>query len=190
MLLPSHIHKYTVWWNVCILWWFWWLLYTLFCFFHLERLSPLPGLTSIAMTTNGIVLARRALALKAAGLTSVNISLDTLIPEKFEFITRRKGTWIVEIITLRHLKWSSKIKRIHWNTSWVSLNLDQSLIRSHCRCGFSVFGCANSFAGFVVVNSSLWLMTCCFVFVGHDRVLLAIDKALEVGFHTVKVFLF
>ncbi|KAL9674763.1 hypothetical protein QQ045_002962 [Rhodiola kirilowii] len=55
------------------------------------RLSSLEGLKNLAMTTNGIVLARKLPKLKEAGLTSLNISLDTLVPAKFEFMTRRKG---------------------------------------------------------------------------------------------------
>lgn len=43
------------------------------------------------MTTNAIVLKRKLPSLKEAGLDQLNISLDTLIPAKFEFITRRKG---------------------------------------------------------------------------------------------------
>lgn len=49
------------------------------------------GLQTIAMTTNGVTLARKLPQLKEAGLDLLNISLDTLIPAKFEFITRRKG---------------------------------------------------------------------------------------------------
>lgn len=49
------------------------------------------GLETIAMTTNGITLAKNLPALAEAGLDSLNISLDTLIPAKFEFIARRKG---------------------------------------------------------------------------------------------------
>ncbi|XP_067681894.1 molybdenum cofactor biosynthesis protein 1-like isoform X2 [Haliotis asinina] len=49
------------------------------------------GLKSIAMTTNAITLSRRLSLYQAAGLDQLNISLDTLIPPKFEFITRRKG---------------------------------------------------------------------------------------------------
>lgn len=43
------------------------------------------------MTTNGISLFRKLPALRAAGLDSLNISLDTLVESKFEEITRRKG---------------------------------------------------------------------------------------------------
>ncbi|KAL4380996.1 hypothetical protein AHAS_Ahas04G0089300 [Arachis hypogaea] len=49
------------------------------------------GLETLTMTTNGITLARKLPRLKGCGLTSVNISLDTLVPAKFEFMTRRKG---------------------------------------------------------------------------------------------------
>ncbi|KAL1300164.1 GTP 3',8-cyclase, mitochondrial isoform X5 [Arachis ipaensis] len=54
-------------------------------------LSKLKGLETLTMTTNGITLARKLPRLKECGLTSVNISLDTLVPAKFEFMTRRKG---------------------------------------------------------------------------------------------------
>lgn len=55
------------------------------------QLSDLQGLKTLAMTTNGIALARKLPKLKECGLTSLNISLDTLVPAKFEFMTRRKG---------------------------------------------------------------------------------------------------
>ncbi|WP_395296686.1 GTP 3',8-cyclase MoaA [Kitasatospora hibisci] len=43
----------------------------------------------VSLTTNGIGLARTATALKAAGLHRVNVSLDTLRPERYAEITRR-----------------------------------------------------------------------------------------------------
>ncbi len=50
------------------------------------------GLEQIGITTNGIALGRRKLdALVQNGLTHLNISLDTLDPFKFEFMTRRRG---------------------------------------------------------------------------------------------------
>jgi cyclic pyranopterin phosphate synthase len=45
------------------------------------------------MTTNGITLGRKLPALKKSGVNLLNVSLDTLVPQKFEFITRRKGTF-------------------------------------------------------------------------------------------------
>lgn len=48
-----------------------------------------PGIERVAMTTNGTLLPRMAKDLKAAGLSRVNISLDTLDADQFRFITRR-----------------------------------------------------------------------------------------------------
>lgn len=53
------------------------------------RLGSLPGLDTVAMTTNGVSLARRLPGLTEAGLTHLNISLDTLVPDKFQFVSRR-----------------------------------------------------------------------------------------------------
>ncbi|KAM9317365.1 molybdenum cofactor biosynthesis protein 1 isoform 2-T2 [Gastrophryne carolinensis] len=57
----------------------------------IAELRKLEGLKTIALTTNGIALARHLPKLKEAGLDLLNISLDTLVPAKFEFIARRKG---------------------------------------------------------------------------------------------------
>ncbi len=54
----------------------------------IKRLSALPGVREIAMTTNGILLPRMAQELKDAGLTRVNISLDTLDAARYRQITR------------------------------------------------------------------------------------------------------
>lgn len=53
-----------------------------------ERLSAVPGIEDIALTTNGIFLAPKAEALKKAGITRVNISLDSMKQERFGKITR------------------------------------------------------------------------------------------------------
>lgn len=47
-----------------------------------------PGVQSISMTTNGVLLPKLARPLAEAGLERVNISLDTLNPAKFKRITR------------------------------------------------------------------------------------------------------
>jgi len=46
------------------------------------RLAALPGAPEITLTTNGLLLADLAGPLKAAGLSRVNVSLDTLRPER------------------------------------------------------------------------------------------------------------
>lgn len=52
-------------------------------------LAALPGVADLAMTTNGVLLARHVDALRAAGLRRVTVSLDTLRPERFRELSRR-----------------------------------------------------------------------------------------------------
>jgi cyclic pyranopterin phosphate synthase len=52
-------------------------------------LGRIPGLDDLSMTTNGTMLSQYAAPLAHAGLDRVNISLDTLKPERFRRITRR-----------------------------------------------------------------------------------------------------
>ncbi len=56
-----------------------------------EQLARVPGLQQIAMTTNGMLLADKVASLEAAGLTHVNISLDTLRESAFRAMSRREG---------------------------------------------------------------------------------------------------
>ena len=53
-----------------------------------RQLRALPGLETLAMTTNGALLPDLAQPLRDAGLDRLNLSLDTLQPEKFAQITR------------------------------------------------------------------------------------------------------
>jgi cyclic pyranopterin phosphate synthase len=55
----------------------------------LSRVAALKPRPEISLTTNGIGLSRRAGALAAAGVDRLNVSLDTLRPERFQQITRR-----------------------------------------------------------------------------------------------------
>ena len=55
---------------------------------HVARLRAITGIEAIAITTNGILLPRYARQLVDAGLSRVNISLDTLDPEVYRTITR------------------------------------------------------------------------------------------------------
>lgn len=57
----------------------------------ITQLKEIPKLENVSMTTNGLVLTRNLVAYQRAGLDSINISLDTLQPKKYEEITRRKG---------------------------------------------------------------------------------------------------
>lgn len=49
------------------------------------------GLRELCLTTNGIALHRKLEGMVEAGLTGVNLSLDTLDPWQFQIMTRRKG---------------------------------------------------------------------------------------------------
>ncbi len=53
-----------------------------------RMIASVPGIEDLAMTTNGTLLPAFARQLKEAGLQRVNVSLDTLKPERFRQITR------------------------------------------------------------------------------------------------------
>ena len=53
------------------------------------RLAAVPGVREVTLTTNGILLPKYAAALRDAGVRRVNISMDTLRPERFIEIARR-----------------------------------------------------------------------------------------------------
>ena len=55
----------------------------------IRKLSSIPGIRDIALTTNGVLLAKHAEALYEAGLRRLNVHLDTLDRERFLRITRR-----------------------------------------------------------------------------------------------------
>lgn len=54
----------------------------------LSRLTSLEGIEDVGLTTNGVLLPTMAEDLKSAGLTRINISLDSLRPDVFQRITR------------------------------------------------------------------------------------------------------
>ncbi len=57
----------------------------------IEKSTGLEGVESVHLTTNGLLLAAMAADLRRAGLTGLNISLDTLNPVRFRQITRCNG---------------------------------------------------------------------------------------------------
>jgi len=56
-----------------------------------RKLAAIPGIEDLALSTNGLLLPELIGPLVAAGLRRVNISLDTLRPDRFERIARRPG---------------------------------------------------------------------------------------------------
>ena len=57
----------------------------------IEMLAPVPGVEDLALTTNGLLLARQATALRAAGLGRVTVSVHSLRPETFARLTGGRG---------------------------------------------------------------------------------------------------
>jgi cyclic pyranopterin phosphate synthase len=55
-----------------------------------ESIAQRPWLEDLALTTNGVLLADHARSLRAAGLHRVTVSLDTLQPDRFAAMTRRR----------------------------------------------------------------------------------------------------
>ena len=53
----------------------------------LAELARIPGIRDLSLTTNGVLLEENIDRIKAAGVTRVNISLDTLRPERYRDIT-------------------------------------------------------------------------------------------------------
>lgn len=54
----------------------------------IKQIGEIPGIQEIALSTNGVLLKENAQKLKTAGLHRVNISLDTLRPERFKQIAK------------------------------------------------------------------------------------------------------
>ena len=55
----------------------------------IEKLTAIPGIRDIALTTNAVLLEKHAADLFAAGLRRLNVHLDTLDRARFQHITRR-----------------------------------------------------------------------------------------------------
>lgn len=55
----------------------------------IRMLAALPGIDDVSVTTNGLLLGSMAARMKEAGVRRVNVSLDTLVAERFEAMTRR-----------------------------------------------------------------------------------------------------
>jgi cyclic pyranopterin phosphate synthase len=84
----------------------------------IAQLSALEPAPEICLTTNGSLLAEKIAALKAAGLRRVNISIDSLRPERFQQITKRgdlkkvlEGVFAAQRLGLQPIKINAVIER-------------------------------------------------------------------------------
>jgi cyclic pyranopterin phosphate synthase len=83
-----------------------------------RAVKAIPGIKRLALTTNAIRLAELARPLAEAGLDSINVSLDSLDPAKFQQITRRgdleevwRGIEAAEVTSLRPIKLNCVVTR-------------------------------------------------------------------------------
>ena len=56
-----------------------------------QRITAIPGINDLSLSTNATQLNKHAIALKAAGVSRLNVSLDSLRPERIEAITKRNA---------------------------------------------------------------------------------------------------
>ena len=54
-----------------------------------SQIKKLPGVSSVSLTTNAVLLAQRTKRLKEAGIDSINVSLDTIDASEYEYITKK-----------------------------------------------------------------------------------------------------
>ncbi|MEC8918647.1 GTP 3',8-cyclase MoaA [Salinicola sp. LHM] len=76
-------------------------------------IGALPGLKDFAMTTNGAGLRRHARALREGGMTRLNVSLDSLDPERFKRLTRTGD--LAKVIDGIHAAQDAGFERIKLN---------------------------------------------------------------------------
>jgi cyclic pyranopterin phosphate synthase len=79
-----------------------------------RQLVPIPGIVDVGLTTNGLLLRDQAPALRDAGLTRLNVSLDTLDPGRFRELARRDGVEkVVEgLLAAKALGFSIKVNAV------------------------------------------------------------------------------
>ena len=53
------------------------------------QIKKIPGVSSVSLTTNAVLLAQQAKQLKEAGIDSINVSLDTIDASEYEHITKK-----------------------------------------------------------------------------------------------------
>ena len=117
-----------------------------------EQIAGIPGIETMGMTTNGVLLKDNLAALKKAGLSALNISLDTLRPERFAQITGRNRFHKVRESLLSALK--EGFAPLKLNTVIIrGFNNDElrDFVALACRLKISV-----RFIEYMPFSSNLW----------------------------------
>ena len=89
-----------------------------------EKIKNVSGIETVGMTTNGVLLAEYAKALKEAGLDSVNVSLDTLDETEFQRLTGRDelNAVLAGINAAKEAQIPVKINTVHYqHLDWKSI---------------------------------------------------------------------
>ena len=92
----------------------------------IQYAKNISSIKSIGITTNGLTLASNIDKYIDAGLTNVNISLDTLNPDKFAYITKREKTGFSKVLSSIY----SAIGKKELNNSLQSVKINCVLIRN------------------------------------------------------------
>lgn len=91
------------------------------CVDLVKKIKNISGIDTVGMTTNGVLLAEHARALKEAGLDSVNVSLDTLDETEFQRLTGRDElkSVLAGIGAAQKVEIPVKINTVHYkNLNW------------------------------------------------------------------------
>ena len=94
------------------------------CVDLVEKIKNVSGIETVGMTTNGVLLAEYAKALKEAGLDSVNVSLDTLDETEFQRLTGRDelNAVLAGINAAKEAQIPVKINTVHYqHLDWKSI---------------------------------------------------------------------
>lgn len=100
-----------------------------------SRIRSIPGVDDLSLSTNGTQLAKQARTLKAAGVTRLNVSLDTLQPARFASITRRDA--LGEVLDGLKIAREIGFAPIKINMVWLAGSNDDELeaMVAFCRDG-------------------------------------------------------
>jgi len=157
----------------------------------IQMISTIKGIKDLALTTNGILLEQYAEKLAKAGLHRINISLDTINPEKFSKLTRGgdvnaviKGIKAAQIAGLSPVKINCVI---HNN----SLEEDALTVNKYCienglqvRFIHQMNLSEGSFAVVEGGTGNAKIKPCLFSDVEYDIRTLGIEKAFEMALNT------
>jgi cyclic pyranopterin phosphate synthase len=99
-----------------------------------HELKNIPGIEQITLTTNGVLLKDKMKELAEAGLSSINISLDTRSPERYQEITKRNAfrqAWDGLMEALQYPKINLKLNCVPIDCSKEAILEMAELARNH-----------------------------------------------------------